>query len=701
VPAQAQYSGGSGTADEPYQIATAEDLILLGETPNDYDKHFKLTADIDLSRYTYDRAVIAPDMNDAKSGFDGTPFTGVFEGNDHVIWRLTIVGEGYLGLFGRLESEATVSNLGLEAVDVSGMGYHVGGLVGSNWESSITNSYSTGTVTGGDCVGGLVGSIYRGGSITASYSTGAVTGGRFVGGLVGSQGFLFEARVADCFSNSTVTGGYCVGGLVGVNESGSITNSYSTGTVSGTEAVGGLVGGGNPDRVSRSFWDIHTSGLTDSDGGTGLTTAEMQTASNFLEAGWDFVDETENGTEDIWWIDEGQDYPRLWSVVWAASPNPQAGATGVIPTGTLRWRGTPWAVEYDVYFGEEEPAVANATTDSEAIYVGRYAAETTTYEPGDLGLGVTYYWRVDEVEADSNIVWKGPVWSFTVMDAIGSPDPADGASDVILPIKLSWVPGVAGLQYDVYIGQDKDTVVNATPASLDVYLARQRSDTTTFAPGDLECSRTYYWRIDGVDEADPSSVWEGNVWSFTTSDFILLVTTVDDFEIGGYSANIATLRLYFHWRASSGTGSLAGPFLQQDIVHGGRRSMVMTYSNVDPPHYSEAARTWQTPQDWTIEGADTVTLYFRGRVDNGPDPLYVVIEDEAGRMKVVTHPDANAVLATEWQACHISLADLQAAGVDVASVKKMIIGVGDRESPQPAGMGWIYVDDIAVTKRAP
>jgi len=60
---------------------------------------------------------------------------------------------------------------------------------------------------------------------------------------------------------------------------------------------------------TNCFWDKEVSGLRMGDG---LTTAEMQTASTFLEAGWDFIDETENGTEDIWWIDEGQDYPRLW-----------------------------------------------------------------------------------------------------------------------------------------------------------------------------------------------------------------------------------------------------------------------------------------------------------------------------------------------------------------------------------------------------
>ncbi|MCP4260671.1 MAG: hypothetical protein GY774_24570, partial [Planctomycetes bacterium] len=71
--------------------------------------------------------------------------------------------------------------------------------------------------------------------------------------------------------------------------------------------------GENPDSTTEnSFWDTQTSGQVTSNGGTGKTASEMQTASTFLEAGWDFVDETANGTEDIWWILEGQDYPRLW-----------------------------------------------------------------------------------------------------------------------------------------------------------------------------------------------------------------------------------------------------------------------------------------------------------------------------------------------------------------------------------------------------
>jgi hypothetical protein len=75
--------------------------------------------------------------------------------------------------------------------------------------------------------------------------------------------------------------------------------------------VGGLVGERVSGTVSDSFWDIETSGQTTSDGGTGKTTAEMQTMSTFTDAGWDFVGETFNGIEDIWFIPQ-QDYPHLW-----------------------------------------------------------------------------------------------------------------------------------------------------------------------------------------------------------------------------------------------------------------------------------------------------------------------------------------------------------------------------------------------------
>ena len=124
LPTQAQYSGGTGEPNDPYRIATAEDLMLLGDSPEDYDKHFILTADIDLNpnlpgRKVFNKAVIGTGAFVGYEGFEGTPFTGILDGNGHTISQLTITGESCLGLFGLLENGAIISNLGLEPVTVS------------------------------------------------------------------------------------------------------------------------------------------------------------------------------------------------------------------------------------------------------------------------------------------------------------------------------------------------------------------------------------------------------------------------------------------------------------------------------------------------------------------------------------------------------------------------------------------------------
>jgi hypothetical protein len=380
--AQRKYSGGTGEPNDPYQIAAAADLMALGETPADYDKHFTLTADIDLDpnlpgRKVFDNAVIA--------GAWKFPFTGVFDGNGHTISHLTIVGEFSLGLFGQLgwnfqgqssgEPTCTVTNLAVEDVNivgsvisagalaayaewavvshssstgkVSGKGTvgglvgdnrhavidchsgctvigssDVGGLVGNN-NGSVTDCSSTGTVNGTEAVGGLVGR-HRG-SIAQSCSTGAVSGKEAVGGLAGHNGIAaidVPARyhapgdIDRSYSTAAVKGETYVGGLIGEHRCGSVRQCYTTGAVSGSAQAGGLIGGLRgaawPSDVTISFWDVETSGLTISGAGQGKTTAQMQVASTFLNTGWDFVGETVNGTEDIWWIDEGQDYPRLW-----------------------------------------------------------------------------------------------------------------------------------------------------------------------------------------------------------------------------------------------------------------------------------------------------------------------------------------------------------------------------------------------------
>ena len=72
-------------------------------------------------------------------------------------------------------------------------------------------------------------------------------------------------------------------------------------------------------------------------GGTGKHTDEMQSAEIFCDAGWDFVAETEDGTEDAWWIDEGEDYPRLrWEYGLSSPSGPKTDATEGLQAAALQ-----------------------------------------------------------------------------------------------------------------------------------------------------------------------------------------------------------------------------------------------------------------------------------------------------------------------------------------------------------------------------
>ena len=79
-----------------------------------------------------------------------------------------------------------------------------------------------------------------------------------------------------------------------------------------TSDIGGFCGDNESGNIYNCLWDMETSGKNISDGGGGFFTLIMQTQITYTNKGWDFIDETVNGTEDIWWIDEGNDYPRLW-----------------------------------------------------------------------------------------------------------------------------------------------------------------------------------------------------------------------------------------------------------------------------------------------------------------------------------------------------------------------------------------------------
>jgi hypothetical protein len=258
VLAFAPYSGGAGSAGNPYQISTVDDLLYLATHTGDYGKHFILTADIDLDpnlpgRQVFTTAVIASDANNANSVFDGNSFSGVFDGNGFTISNLTIDTNGvendYLGLFGEIDSGSQIKNLGLEKVRVTGGNNsdYLGALAGETY-GDINDCYSTGTVTSGieaSIFGGLAGMNF--GHISNCHSTGNISGGEgsgYLGGLVGYE----AGTISNCYATGNINGGYMsiyLGGLAGYKSSGTISNSYSTSDVNSgdnSQRLGGLVG---------------------------------------------------------------------------------------------------------------------------------------------------------------------------------------------------------------------------------------------------------------------------------------------------------------------------------------------------------------------------------------------------------------------------------------------------------------------------
>ncbi|MBY6265893.1 filamentous hemagglutinin N-terminal domain-containing protein [Azospirillum sp. 412522] len=216
----------------------------------------------------------------------GTGFTGSFDGRGHLIRGLTInrPASDDVGLFGKIGTGGTVSNVGLDATGAVTGGNRVGAIAGTNG-GTILQSFSRAGVTGqGAGTGGLAGS--NSGTIRQSYAAGTVAGqGDGVGGLAGvNDGTLLQS-----YATGAVTGqGDRVGGLAGTNGTGgSIAQSYATGAVAGQgTALGGLAGR-NDGTVTLSYWNTESSGRTDGAGAgtptgmTGLTGTQMRDANSF------------------------------------------------------------------------------------------------------------------------------------------------------------------------------------------------------------------------------------------------------------------------------------------------------------------------------------------------------------------------------------------------------------------------------------
>lgn len=231
------FVGGTGEPNNPYQIATAADLLSIGSDPDLLKKSFVLLNDIDLDpTHVFESALIAPDRSEGANGHGGNPFTGVLDGQGHAIRNLRVsCKSGYdAGLFGMLSG--LVKDLRLEGVQVSGS---PGGALAGDSKGMILRCSVSGQVIGSDTTGGLVGGSL-GGMLVQCTVLGTVKGGERVGGLMGEA---WNVAVLNCESEADVSGSSAVGGLVGHTLDGArLVDCRATGTVTGGNTTGGLVG---------------------------------------------------------------------------------------------------------------------------------------------------------------------------------------------------------------------------------------------------------------------------------------------------------------------------------------------------------------------------------------------------------------------------------------------------------------------------
>lgn len=269
----AKYSGGTGEPNAPYLIATPNDLNSIGLDPCDWNKHFLVTADINI-------VGITGDSFNMIGNYPDEPFTGVFDGNDYVISNLTFESiervEG-IGLFGYISGEtALVKNLTLVSPNLGGPTCDtIGSLVAFMESGMILNCrVESGSAAGDECIGGLVGWLMTEASIVNCFANVNVSGSSDTGGLVSVN----EGHVLRSHSSGNVSGVHSSGGLVGGNCLGQITSSSASGSVEGESSTGGLVGSNLLGMISKccSIGDVNgswerTGGLVGSSGGSTIS----------------------------------------------------------------------------------------------------------------------------------------------------------------------------------------------------------------------------------------------------------------------------------------------------------------------------------------------------------------------------------------------------------------------------------------------
>jgi len=252
--------------------------------------------------------------------------------------------------------------------------------------------------------------------------------------------------------------------------------------------------------------------------------------------------------------------------------------------------------------------------------------------------------------------------------------PADGATDASILPTLEWVEAAFATGRQLWFG---------TPGNLEA--VDPAPEGTTFAPGILEAGQAYQWR---VDQTGPNGTVTGHVWQFTTGRSV----PVDGFESYADDADITGSWVH------NIEGGYEYIFLDAGTVNQGAKAMRFEYQNQYEPFVTEATRTFETPQDWTLINPSSLSLSFRGRKANVEQQVHVRVEDAAANQATVTLPYTFAVQSDPWRTWDISISDIVDAGVDLTAIQKITIGLGDGSDSGQDGdtRDILYIDNICL-----
>jgi hypothetical protein len=271
---------------------------------------------------------------------------------------------------------------------------------------------------------------------------------------------------------------------------------------------------------------------------------------------------------------------------------------------------------------------------------------------------------------------------FSVPVYAREPNPASGQTAVAVDTTLSWRAGREAAKHNVYVGTDQQDVIDGVSPVATVTGA-------SYSPA-LTLGTDYFWKVVEVNETQVPAAWHGPVWSFSTAEYLV----VDDFEryTNDLEAGGAIFQTWVDGWGVATNGSLVGyetaPFAERVIVSSGRQSMPLAYDNTSAM-YSETARTFAGPQNWSRYGIKGLTLRFYGNADNAAQQMYVKINNT----KISYTGDSTNLKLAQWQTWHIDLTTRS-----VSNVASLTIGL--ERLGNTGGKGMVFLDDIRLDSKA-